>query len=783
MTRGTPGSFGAHLKALREAAGFTQEELAAISGISVHAVSALERGERKRPHVETVRALSAALDLTGASRDTFLETARSAVDRAAVDEIGGSLSLPLPLTALIGRDGDVQTLRQWLGDPAVRLVTLTGPGGVGKTRLAIEVARGLVEHASQIVFVPLAPIRDPAFVPSTIAEAFGLSDLAASDLPRGVRVACADRPAVLVLDNFEQLLEATPVVAALLSSVPSLKLLVTSRAPLHIRGEREYAVRPLALDANIEPTSAADLAREPAVRLFVERVRDVLPEFRLTAANGPTVAAICRRLDALPLALELAAPWMKVLTADSLLERLEQDALLMNAGSRDLPERQQTMNATVAWSYQLLAAGEQHAFRCFGVLPGRFPLEAARAVLGGDADVTATPDAALGAVASLIDKSLLLREEGSTADRPLYRMFETVRAYAWLACGLVDDRAVPLDGLIRYAVREAAVAELELVGPAQAEWLDRVHDDLDTYRAALTSLLDRGRIAEASDIAWGLVMFWLIRGHVAEGLRWYQRILDQRAESPLATAKAFVGAAMMLYAQGEVAQARTALTSGMPLAHRAGDYGLIASAETLFGHVEHAVGNVDAARDRFVRGADGFKALGVSWGAGSAFSGRGGVELATGHAELAEQLLNEATSLLSGAGPWFLTPVLCFRAVLAMQRANPDKAIAHVRESLTYIRRLRDKYAFVYSLLPLAAAAMLKGDDAWTARILGARDAVIERTGVTVVVKMVNDLERQAEREVRARLGPDRWAHAYDAGRKTSIDALLKDIDRILERA
>ena len=305
------GSFGAHLKALREAAGFTQEELATTAGLSVHAVSALERGERRRPHLETVRARSAALDLPGVTRDAFFASARTPSHATAVDELSRD-SLPLALTGLLGREAEVQTLRHWLADPATRHITLTGPGGVGKTRLAVELARTVAEEGvTRVVFAPLAAIRDPAFVASAIAEALGLSDVTAVDLPRRAGVACGDRPTLLVLDNFEQVLEAAPLVAKLLASAALLRVLTTSRAPLRVRGEREYAVGPLALEVGADAMSPADLARSPAVRLFVERVRDVQPDFRLTAANGPTVTAICQRLDALPLALELAAPWIK----------------------------------------------------------------------------------------------------------------------------------------------------------------------------------------------------------------------------------------------------------------------------------------------------------------------------------------------------------------------------------------------------------------------------------------------------------------------------------------
>ena len=378
-----------------------------------------------------------------------------------------------------------------------------------------------------MVFVPLAVIGNLAFVASAIAEAFGLSDVTALDLPRRVGVACQDVPTLLVLDNFEHVLDAVPLVADLLTAVPSLQVLVTSRAPLRMRGEREYVVGPLALDAGSDAMSLPDLARSPAIRLFVERVRSVQPGFRLTAENGPTVTAICRRLDALPLALELAAPWLKVLTAEGLLRRLEHDALLSEFGPRDLPERQQTMNATVAWSYQLLDPDEQRAFRRFGALPGLFPIDAAAAVLAGREGASDRSDEALRAAAGLIDKSLLQRVETSAvATCQLYQMLETVRAYAALELTAAGERDDAFEGLVRYSIGEASHAAEGLVGPEQVKWLDRVREDLESYRGTLAWLIERGRSAEACDIAWGLKYFWLIRGYTTEGLQWYEQILN-----------------------------------------------------------------------------------------------------------------------------------------------------------------------------------------------------------------------------------------------------------------
>jgi predicted ATPase/DNA-binding XRE family transcriptional regulator len=783
MKVGAPGSFGAQLKALREAAGFTQEELATIAGLSVHAVSALERGERRRPHVETVRALSAALDLTGPTRDALLASARAPAHATAVDELSGA-SLPLPLTALLGRDAEVRTLRLWLADPDARLVTLTGPGGVGKTRLALAIARAVAaEGRSRVLFVGLASVRNPGFVASAIAEALGVLDATAVDLPRRARVACDGTPTLLVLDNFEQVLDAAPLVADLLAAVAALRILATSRAPLRLRGEREYAVGPLALEAGVEAMPLADLARSPAVRLFVERVRDVQPDFRLTPANGPTVTAICRRLDALPLALELAAPWIKVLPAEDLLRRLTRDVLFSPVGPRDLPERQRTINATVAWSYQLLGPNEQRVFRRFGALPGRFSIEAAAAVLADREGVTARIDDALGAAASLIDKSLLLRAETPVPTRPVFQMLETVRAYAALELTQAGERDDALAGLARYCTDEAFLAAEGLFGPAQAEWLDRVRDDLESYRGALTWLIERGRPAEAANIAWGLMYFWVIRGYAVEGLQWYEQVLNLPSLPPVPESRALVGAAMMWYSLGELARARAGLTRALELAHDAGDAEMVAQAEHLFGHVEHALGNATAARTRLARSVEGFRALTVPWGVGNSLNGLAKVAMLIGDATEAERLLDEAASVLRHSGPWFLALVSFRRATLAVQRGNPDQAIALVRESLTLFRQLQDKFAIVYALVPLAAAAALKGDDLWTARILGARDAVTERTGATVVDKWVHALGEQAEREVRARLAPDRWARAYAAGRSTSIDSLMKDIDSIVGEA
>jgi tetratricopeptide (TPR) repeat protein len=275
-----------------------------------------------------------------------------------------------------------------------------------------------------------------------------------------------------------------------------------------------------------------------------------------------------------------------------------------------------------------------------------------------------------------------------------------------------------------------------------------------------------------------LKYFWLIRGHAAEGLQWYEQILNLPDLPVAAESRVLLGAAGMWWTQGALERARAGLDRTLALAHSASDVETVAQAEHIFGHVEHALGHLSAARACFARSIERFRTLAFPSGIGNALNGMAVLALATGDHAGAERLLDEAVAVLQQAGPWFLTWALYVRAVLAVRRGSADEAISLVRESLTRIRELHDTFAFAYALVPLLAAATLKGDDTWAARILGVRDAVTERTGITVVDKSVRDLQELSERQARTRLGPVRWTRAYAAGRVTSIDSLINDIDR-----
>jgi tetratricopeptide (TPR) repeat protein len=334
--------------------------------------------------------------------------------------------------------------------------------------------------------------------------------------------------------------------------------------------------------------------------------------------------------------------------------------------------------------------------------------------------------------------------------------------------------------LARYCAAEAAMAATELEGPAQVEWLNRVRHDLENYRAAMSWLIGRGRADEASGIAWGLKYFWMIRGHAAEGTQWYEHILGAASLSAAGESRALVGAAGMWFAQGTFARARTALDRALALTRGAGDVEIAAQAEYTSAHVERASGNLTAAREGFSGSLERFQELNLRAGMGKALVGLATVAFEAGDFDEAERLAAESASVLSDSGPWFLCFGLWIRALLAVRRNSADEAIGLVRESLVHIRALHDTFAFVYTVIPLAAAAVLKDDHAWAARILGVRDAVAERTAATIIDGSFHDLRGQTERDVRARLGTSRWNKAYAAGRVRSLDSIVKDIDQVL---
>jgi predicted ATPase/DNA-binding SARP family transcriptional activator len=617
-------------------------------------------------------------------------------------------NLPHQLTRFIGREQEVTEVSQFL--TTHRLVTLTGAGGCGKTRLALQVAAGqLAAFTHGVFFVNLAPTRDPGLVASTIAQTLGLHESADRPFVESLKEHLREKQLLLLLDNFEQVLAAAPLVAELLAAAERLTVLVTSRAALRVRGEQEYEVPPLALPDPADRLSAAALSQCAAVALFADRAAGMRTGFAVTPENAEAVAEICWRLDGLPLAIELAAARVKLFPPQALLARLENRLALLTEGPRDLPARQRTLRNALGWSYDLLEEAEKRLFRRLSVFVGGFTLEAVEAVCGPRDDL----DGAIAeGVTSLAEQSLLRREE-DTEGEPRFGMLETIREYG-RECLAASGEMEAFQ--CRHAVHYLALAEAAepaLHGGEQMAWLDRLEREHDNLRAALAWLVMTGDAKAGLRLGGALQFFWLVRGHLREGREQLARLLamPNAAEHAAARAKVLQRSASLAWRQGDYVSARAVLEESLVIHQALGDRQRIAESLGALGYCVQCLGEIEAAQAFLTESLTISRELKDQNGIAGLLGNLGHIALDRGDHDTARALYEEGLAIRRELGNQHgIAASLRNLGTLALARGDAENAHARYSEALVINRALGNRPWEAVDLIALGEAAFALGE-------------------------------------------------------------------------
>ncbi len=725
-------------------------------------------------------------------------------DAAARVPLAGTL--PTSATPLVGREQDAAAVEGLVGREGARLVTLTGPGGVGKSRLAVEVADRLrPSFADGARFVDLASVRAAELVAAVIAAGLGLSTSGAK-LIGDVQSYLRGRRLLLVLDNFEQVTEAAPLVADLLGAAPAVVALVTSRTVLRIRGEYEFAVPTLPVPQARAGGDTAGLLQCASVGLFVERARAAAPGFELTSENAEAVAEICRRLDGLPLAIELAAARVKLLPPQALLSRLGHRFSLLTGGARDLPERQRTLRSTLDWSFDLLSAGEQALLARLGVFAGTFSLPAVEAVSGGaDAVPRADPDRAgqvIDTLGSLVDNSLVQAETRS--GEPRFRLLETIREYALDRLREGADWRQAHDRHAAYFLALAEPTAAELQGRGQLGWLDRLETEHDNLRAAMSWLVDQDQLEPAVDLFWVTWRFWWLHGHPAELAGLGEKIAAGSGRlPPYQRAIALTGTGFMFMANGDQARAQTLFEQTLrlyPQVKEKRGVALKATVLSVLGHLSALRHDFAGASELLDQSRAALREVGqdelsmyerLQYLLTTALAANylGQIRLSQRNHEHATRLFTEGLSAARRAQDRITILVSLYDLALSSQaRGDLDGAAGLLKEGLSLAAEAGDDTSAAYYLEELAAVARQQDNPQRAVRLFTAARSLLESRGSgwlhAYVPRAPND--DNVLDTLRSAMGnaafDEAWAWGQSAGDRRAVEFALEKPRPLLPR-
>lgn len=834
--------FGPWLRRRRREFELTQNQLAQQVGCAADTVRKLEAGMR-RPSRAMAERLALCLSIPAEQRDAFFAAARAGrapsdrtlqpIPASTVSSVPSTLSqishLPSSVTSFIGREWEIATVGARLRAPDVRLLTLTGAGGIGKTRLALQIASSLHDAFPHGVwFVDLAPITDPTLVISTIAQTLGVREQPGISPAETLRATLHEQQLLLLLDNFEQVVVAAPELAVLLSGVPGLKLLVTSREQLRLAGEHIVVVAPLAVPNPAAVPAAEHLEQYAAAQLFVARAQAASAQFHLTDINAPAVAAICARLDGIPLAIELAAAWVRLFTPAALLARLERRLPLLVHGPRNVPARQQTLRSTISWSYDLLTEAERILFRRLSVFVGGCTLEAAEEVRGEkevgvgsraielapSIPISQPPTTILDDLAALVDKSLLRQEEGVDGE-PRFMMLETIREYAVEQLAASGEAEVLRRRHASYFLALAEMADPQLSGRNQVAWSTRLEREHDNLRAVFA--WSRGMEDDAATgmrLAGALYWFWMIHSHFSEAHIWLDAMLNiSNAAVPAANAKTLLAAGAMAVNQGEVARSIILHEQSLILYRGLGDRAGIAEALLWLGRAKVWQGAYAQAHSLLAEGLAMFQAQQNTWMIMWALQSLGDMAFNNAEVPQAQAYFQEALMLCSDLGDMFgsahahenlgrvahalgdlskaqihyAESLAAFRELgqrdiahvyldlgrLARTQGDMARAHTYYTQGLTLVREFMDKGRFSECLEDIAGlSAAAKPVSA--ARLFGAAEAVRESVGMPLPPVQRADYEQDLA-AARAQLDQVAWETAWAAGRAMTREQAIAE--------